>query len=61
MRLARLPQKLEDVNDFEYGFGLDTLLAFKDYWLNTYDWKKHEAVLNEIPQFTTEIEGLTVR
>jgi len=52
--------QLEDVNDFQYGFNLKTLLRFKDYWLNEYDWRKHERELNSFPQFTTEIEGLKI-
>src|SRR5262245_17119577 len=31
-----------------------------DYWLNSYDWRKHEAELNEFPQFTIEIDGQTI-
>src|SRR6187549_1346279 len=25
------------------------------YWLNSYDWRKQEAILNKFPQFTVEI------
>jgi len=53
--------QLEDVDDFEYGFNLKTLKAFRDYWVNSYDWRKWEAKLNELPQYTTQIEGLKVR
>lgn len=31
-----------------------------NYWQNTYDWKKQEAKLNAFPQFTTEIDGITI-
>jgi epoxide hydrolase len=30
------------------------------YWQTQYDWRDHEAKLNEYPQFTTTIEGQTV-
>uniref|UniRef100_A0A1I7Y971 EHN domain-containing protein n=1 Tax=Steinernema glaseri TaxID=37863 RepID=A0A1I7Y971_9BILA len=53
-------QTLEDVNSFEYGFNSKYLLEVKDYWLKKYDWRKHEAILNSFPQFTTEIEGLNI-
>ncbi|KAH7715940.1 Protein W01A11.1 [Aphelenchoides avenae] len=52
--------QLEDVPDFEYGFNLKTLQSFRDYWINSYDWRKWEAKLNELPQYTTEIEGLKI-
>ncbi|KAH7718331.1 Protein W01A11.1 [Aphelenchoides avenae] len=61
LRSARIGhEQLEDVPDFEYGFNLKTLLRFRDYWANEYDWRKWEAVLNRFPQFTTELEGLNV-
>uniref|UniRef100_A0A915CL55 Transmembrane protein 258 n=1 Tax=Ditylenchus dipsaci TaxID=166011 RepID=A0A915CL55_9BILA len=53
-------QQLEDVNSFEYGMNLVTLNSFKDYWLNNFDWRKQEELLNAYPQFTTEIEGLKI-
>ncbi|HZM84238.1 MAG TPA: epoxide hydrolase, partial [Candidatus Limnocylindrales bacterium] len=31
-----------------------------DYWRRGYDWRAHEAQLNEFPQFTTVIEGQNV-
>jgi pimeloyl-ACP methyl ester carboxylesterase len=31
-----------------------------NYWINTYDWKKQEALLNSFPQFTVEIDGTTI-
>jgi microsomal epoxide hydrolase len=53
-------EQLEDVPDFSYGFNLQTLRKYHDYWLNKYDWRKHEAELNAFPQFKTQIEGLQV-
>ncbi|CAI2354005.1 unnamed protein product [Caenorhabditis sp. 36 PRJEB53466] len=51
---------LEDSDNFYYGFNAKQLLKLRDYWLNKYDWRKQEALLNQFPQFTTEIEGLQV-
>jgi pimeloyl-ACP methyl ester carboxylesterase len=37
--------------------------SFKDlvaYWHTSYDWRAHEARLNEFPQFTTVIDGQNV-
>jgi epoxide hydrolase len=31
-----------------------------EYWRTTYDWRKAEAALNELPQFTTTVEGANV-
>jgi microsomal epoxide hydrolase len=30
------------------------------YWLDTYDWRKHEALINQFAHYRTEIEGLKV-
>lgn len=42
------------------GASLPYLRGLADYWRNTYDWRKHEATLNEVPQFVTEIDGARV-
>ena len=42
------------------GVPLAYLQALADYWRTSYDWRKHEAQLNEFPQFTTEIDGQTI-
>ena len=31
-----------------------------DYWLNKYDWRTQEKILNQHPQFLTQIEGLDI-
>ena len=36
------------------------LRGLAGYWRAGYDWREHEARLNEIPQFTTEIDGQNV-
>lgn len=51
---------LEDVDNFEYGFNSKTLKKVKDYWINQYDWKKYENILNSFPQYITQIEGLNI-
>ncbi|CAI5452344.1 unnamed protein product [Caenorhabditis angaria] len=51
---------LEDSDDFYYGFNSKHLLKLRDYWQTKYDWRKYEAILNEFPQFITEIEGLNI-
>lgn len=45
---------------WEAGVPLGYLKDLADYWGTEYDWRAHEARLNEFPQFTTEIDGQTV-
>ena len=39
---------------------LATLQALARYWAAEYDWRKAEARLNALPQFTTEIDGVDI-
>jgi pimeloyl-ACP methyl ester carboxylesterase len=39
---------------------LATLQALARYWATDYDWRKVEAKLNALPQFTTEIDGVEI-
>ena len=41
----------------DYGMPLTVVNRMVERWRNGYDWRAHEARLNEIPQFTTTIDG----
>ena len=56
---TRWPSK-ELVEDRSQGVQLATLQALASYWTNDYDWRKAEAKLNALPQFTTEIDGVDI-
>ncbi len=60
-RLARTrwPDELPGVG-WARGVPLGYLKELAEYWRAGYDWRKHEAALNEHPQFVTTIEGLDV-
>jgi pimeloyl-ACP methyl ester carboxylesterase len=60
-RLAntRWPEK-ETVKDWSQGIPLAYTQEVSDYWLNSYDWRAREALLNKYPQFMTEINGLDI-
>ena len=60
-RLARTrwPNQLPGVG-WSRGVPLDYLKDLAEYWRTRYDWRKHEARLNEFPQYTTEIDGQTI-
>jgi pimeloyl-ACP methyl ester carboxylesterase len=42
------------------GVPLAYLQELAEYWRTSYDWREQEARLNELPQFTTAIDGTTV-
>ncbi|MBO2453557.1 epoxide hydrolase [Actinomadura barringtoniae] len=45
---------------WERGVPEDYLRELAEYWRTEYDWRAHEAALNEYPQFTTEIDGANI-
>jgi pimeloyl-ACP methyl ester carboxylesterase len=49
-----------NATDWDAGTDLDYLKELVDYWLNTYDWGKQEAALNQFAQFKTEVDGLGI-
>jgi pimeloyl-ACP methyl ester carboxylesterase len=50
----------ELVEDRSQGVQLGTLQKLANYWTTEYDWRKGEARLNALPQFTTEIDGVKI-
>src|SRR6266480_4656667 len=50
----------EWVPDSSDGVPLRTMQNLARHWGSEYDWKKCEAKLSALPQFTTEINGLDV-
>jgi pimeloyl-ACP methyl ester carboxylesterase len=60
-RLAatRWPSK-ELVADRSQGVQIATLQELTRYWAQEHDWRKTEAKLNALPQFTTEIDGVAI-
>ena len=56
---TRWPSK-ELVADRSQGVQLATLQELARYWTSEYDWRKCEARLNALPQFTTEIDGVEI-
>jgi pimeloyl-ACP methyl ester carboxylesterase len=50
----------ELVGDREQGVQLATMQALARYWTTEYDWRRCEARLNALPQFTTQIDGVDI-
>ena len=56
---AKWPDR-ETVPDHSQGVQLATIQELARFWASDYDWRKCEAVLNALPQFVTEIDGLDI-
>ena len=50
----------ETVADQSQGVQLATIQELARYWATDYDWRKAEAKLNALPQFTTNIDGVDI-
>src|SRR4051812_3349900 len=56
---TRWPTK-ELVPDRSQGVQLATMQQLARYWTTDYDWRRAEAKLNALEQFTTEIDGADI-
>ena len=56
---TRWPSK-ELVEDRSQGVQLATVRELVRFWTTQYDWRRCEARLNGLPQFTTEIDGVEI-
>jgi pimeloyl-ACP methyl ester carboxylesterase len=50
----------ELVEDRSQGVQLATIQELANYWVGDYDLRRVEARLNALPQFTTEIDGVSI-
>ncbi|OJZ86839.1 hypothetical protein ASPFODRAFT_46366 [Aspergillus luchuensis CBS 106.47] len=62
IRLSKIaPPTYESLQaDGRFGITSEWLTTMREKWLSEFDWRPFEARLNSFPQFTTEIEGLTI-
>ncbi|NML40245.1 epoxide hydrolase [Chitinophaga sp. G-6-1-13] len=45
---------------WNYGTNPGYLRELVHYWQTAYDWRTHEAEINQFPQYKTEIDGITI-
>jgi pimeloyl-ACP methyl ester carboxylesterase len=43
-----------------YGMPLGVVQRLAEHWRSGYDWRAHEAALNQFPQYTTTIDGQNI-
>jgi pimeloyl-ACP methyl ester carboxylesterase len=59
IQATRWPE-METVSDHSQGVPLATMQELARHWADGYDFRRFEARLNALPQFTTEIDGLAI-
>ena len=57
---ARLPKTTIKNKNYNLGVESDYLQPLLEYWCNGYDWYAKENELNQYPQYTCEIDDLTI-
>ena len=58
-KVAQYPwHEMPDDGGWDYGTNLDYLKEFCAYWLEEYDWRKHEAGLNRFAHYRADVDGI---
>lgn len=59
-RIGPLTFEASQQNMPNFGVTHEWITKAKDHWLHNYDWRAQETYINSFPNYTAEIEGLTV-
>ena len=51
---------MPDDGGWSYGANLDYMKELCAYWLDEFDWRAQETVLNRFPQFTVPVDGIDI-
>ena len=58
-RVAEYPwHEMPDDGGWDYGANLDYMKELCAYWIDEFDWRKHEAQINRFPHYTAEVDGI---
>ena len=58
-RVADYPwHEMPDDGGWAYGANLDYMKELCAYWVNEFDWRRHEAAMNRFSHFTAPVEGI---
>ncbi len=58
-RVAEYPwHEMPDDGGWAYGANLDYMKALCAYWVDEFDWRKHEARINHFPHYTARVDGI---
>ena len=58
-RVANYPwHEMPDDGGWSYGTNLDYMKELCDYWVNEFDWRKQEALINQFSQFKAPVDDI---
>lgn len=65
VRNASLPKRMPPSNqgdaDWQTGMDVNWLKDLQQYWLNEFDWRKQEKLLNSYPLYIADIDGYKIQ
>jgi len=50
--------EMPDDGGWKYGSNLDYMKEISSYWVEDFDWRKHETEINKFPNFTTVVDDI---
>ena len=59
LQRTRWPDAVEGAG-WDYGTNLDYMKELTSYWQHQYNWRRHEAELNQFAQFKATIDGVDI-
>ena len=60
-RVADYPwDAMDDLEGWEPGANLEYMKELCAYWVEEYDWRKHEAAINRFSHFTAPVDGMDI-
>lgn len=61
-RLSHYPwETLDELGDWRFGPPVTYMRRTVEHWLNAYDWRSAEAVLNRFSQFRVDVDGIDLQ
>jgi pimeloyl-ACP methyl ester carboxylesterase len=50
--------EMPEEGGWKYGSNLDYMKEISSYWVNNFDWRKHEVEINKFSNFTTTVDDI---
>src|SRR5258705_13731703 len=64
VKAATLPPQMpprDNNSNWETGMDMKWLKGLQSYWVNSFDWRKQEKLLNSYPQFIADVDGFKIQ
>ena len=52
--------EIPDDGGWEYGTNLDYMKEISNYWVNNFNWRKHEEEINKFSNFITNVDNIDI-